>query len=64
MKVVDLIMTTVSAKDLAAGKIRYAAHVAESFYTHASLEKPRVTNCKNCGAPLHGNRCEYCDTEY
>ena len=23
-----------------------------------------TTNCKNCGAPLHGNRCEYCGTEY
>jgi hypothetical protein len=22
------------------------------------------TNCKNCGAPLVGNRCEYCGTEY
>lgn len=24
----------------------------------------KMTNCKNCGAPLHGNRCEYCGTEY
>ena len=24
----------------------------------------RPTNCKNCGAPLHGNKCEFCDTEY
>lgn len=24
----------------------------------------RVINCKNCGAPLNGNRCEYCGTEY
>jgi predicted RNA-binding protein with PUA domain len=23
-----------------------------------------MTNCKNCGAPLHGNKCEYCGTEY
>lgn len=28
------------------------------------LKKPKITNCKNCGAPLHGNKCEYCDTEY
>ena len=26
--------------------------------------KPKITNCKNCGAPLHGNVCEYCGTEY
>lgn len=23
-----------------------------------------MTNCKNCGAPLHGGKCEYCGTEY
>lgn len=23
-----------------------------------------VTNCKNCGAVLHGSKCEYCKTEY
>ena len=26
--------------------------------------KPKITNCKNCGAPLHGNVCEYCGPEY
>lgn len=23
-----------------------------------------MTNCKNCGAPLKKNKCEYCGTEY
>jgi hypothetical protein len=23
-----------------------------------------ITNCVNCGAPLHGKKCEYCGTEY
>lgn len=23
-----------------------------------------MTNCVNCGAPLHGSKCEYCGTEY
>lgn len=23
-----------------------------------------MTNCKNCGAPLQGGKCEYCGTEY
>lgn len=23
-----------------------------------------LTNCKNCGAPLKLNKCEYCGTEY
>ena len=27
-------------------------------------EKPVLTNCKNCGAPLHGSVCEYCGTFY
>ena len=22
------------------------------------------SNCRNCGAPIKGNRCEYCGTEY
>jgi recombinational DNA repair protein RecR len=25
---------------------------------------PKLTNCKNCGAILHSNRCEFCGTEY
>lgn len=23
-----------------------------------------MTNCVNCGAILHGSKCEYCETEY
>lgn len=23
-----------------------------------------MTNCVNCGAILHGDKCEYCGTEY
>ena len=23
-----------------------------------------MTNCINCGAPLHGNVCSYCGTQY
>ena len=25
---------------------------------------PTVTNCPNCGAPIKGNRCEYCGTVF
>lgn len=30
-----------------------------------TIEKPthRVTNCKNCGAPIKGHICEYCGTQ-
>ena len=24
----------------------------------------KLTNCKNCGAVLTGNKCEYCGTQY
>jgi hypothetical protein len=24
----------------------------------------KITNCKNCGATVHGHKCEYCGTEY
>jgi len=24
----------------------------------------KLINCKNCGAPLHNNKCEYCGSEY
>jgi hypothetical protein len=25
---------------------------------------PRFSNCPNCGAPAHGNHCEYCNTNF
>ena len=31
----------------------------------ASQEKTiTAKTCKNCGAPLRGNKCDYCGTEY
>jgi hypothetical protein len=36
--------------------------------TLSQLEHPhkshKLTNCKNCGAVLHSNKCEFCGTEY
>lgn len=26
--------------------------------------RPKYTNCKNCGAPLKSDECEYCGTQY
>ena len=37
------------------------------FYIVSDQHKPKtpkITNCKNCGAVLHGNKCEFCDTKY
>lgn len=48
--------------------IHYIDHCIEeqnvSDVTTAKNMIPKLTNCKNCGAPLHSNRCEFCDTEY
>ena len=33
-----------------------------SFPPILSLENKRETNCPNCGAPITGAQCEYCDT--
>ena len=40
----------------------YVRLPSTNSHMHSQLHLP--TNCKNCGAPLHGNRCEFCDTEY
>ena len=37
-------------------------HVANLTY-EAPKVKRFITNCPNCGAPLRGNKCIYCDTE-
>ena len=37
---------------------------AEPEWVEWIQPKRLPTNCKNCGAPLHGHHCEYCDTEY
>ena len=30
----------------------------------AYINKPKVCNCVNCGAPLISYKCEYCGTAY
>ena len=36
----------------------YVKIASESTHSHLP------TNCVNCGAPLHGHICQFCDTEY
>ena len=43
------------------GGIKYSK-TQRSLSTKPS--QPRVITCKNCGAPVHDNICEYCGTEY
>ena len=49
----------------------FIENCAEQFKGRTEKDKPKeekkppkLTNCKNCGAVLHGNKCEFCDTEY
>lgn len=44
-----------------AGGIKYGK-TQRSLSTKPS--QLRVITCKNCGAPVHDNICEYCGTEY
>ena len=30
----------------------------------AAKGNKNITNCRNCGAPVYGYKCEYCDTHY
>ena len=41
-------------------------YVQLTMYPNCEVEceKVRLTNCKNCGAPLISHKCEYCGTIY
>ena len=64
----------VTGEDVKVGAMGYVPHVFDTFVTSGTFTgsddyyinppKPRVTTCKNCGAPVHNNVCEYCGTEY
>ena len=35
-----------------------------SWTTEDGAAEPTFFNCRNCGAPVKGHRCEYCETRY
>ena len=37
--------------------------ISESQTNTSNKIKRSITNCPNCGAPLHNNKCVYCGTE-
>ena len=39
--------------------INYGEHIST-----AAKDNKNITNCRNCGAPVKGRKCEYCDTHY
>ena len=54
------------------GTIKYAdlESIIDNKYDYLIVDftpekiKPKFTNCKNCGAPLKSDECEYCGTQY
>lgn len=32
--------------------------------TEEGTARPTFINCRNCGAPVKGHKCEYCETRY
>lgn len=36
----------------------------KKFLNNERIKIMKPIICKNCGAPLHSKKCEYCDTEY
>lgn len=40
-----------------------AKAIGEHFRYLQEKMKHSTTNCPNCGAPLHGHKCDYCGTE-
>ena len=40
-----------------------AKAIGERFRYLQEKMKHSTTNCPNCGAPLHGHKCDYCGTE-
>ena len=41
-----------------------AKAIGERFRYLQEKMKHSMTNCPNCGAPLHGHKCDYCGTKH
>lgn len=35
-----------------------------AWNTEEGTARPTFINCRNCGAPVKGHKCEYCETRY
>jgi len=59
-EVVPGVIEEVSAYDTLGNKIA----TWTAYKSTAAKDNKNITNCRNCGAPVYGYRCEYCDTHY
>lgn len=50
----------VSAYDMLGNKIA----TWTAYKSTAAKDNKNIINCRNCGAPIKGHRCEYCGTRY
>lgn len=39
-------------------------HKVDFYQQTAAKDNKNITNCRNCGAPMKGYKCEYCGTRY
>lgn len=65
-RVIDA-LKEIEAKELTVTKEEVSEAVAKALgdrfrYLHDNM-KHSITNCPNCGAALHGRKCDYCGTE-
>lgn len=54
----------ISAGGIYTGTIDGSCFIVQNKVQPTIEYLPKPTNCKNCGAVLHGRKCEYCETEY
>lgn len=59
-EVVPGIIDEVSAYDFLGNKIA----TWTAYKSTAAKDNKNIANCRNCGAPVRGYRCEYCGTAY
>lgn len=55
-----------STQEYCVGVLGEWHYLANYNYMPNNIEKiyDKLTNCKNCGAPLRAHVCEYCGTHY
>ena len=59
-EVVPGVIEEISAYDTLGNKIATWA----AYKTTTVKDKKNITNCRNCGAPVYGYKCEYRGTRY
>lgn len=59
-EVVPGVIEEISAYDMLGNKITTWG----AYKSTAAKDNKNITNCRNCGAPVYGYKCEYCGTVY